>query len=125
MSENEGHEVNRWHFPQNSTDTADFIKFFYGIDQAIRRMQNEGQGMPAVAGQLRGGGVIAGYDQHVGVERPHLRNVAVYFLNHLDLAIEIPIFSARVRLLDVQEKEIILRKMICQRLKLLFQAADA
>jgi hypothetical protein len=46
MGQGQRHEVHGWHSPQNSPDTADFIKFFYRVDQAILRIQDERQSVP-------------------------------------------------------------------------------
>ena len=80
--------------------------------------QHERHGVPRVRSHRRGRRVVAGHDQHVRTQRDQRGNRRIEVLNRLLLAREIAILAGGVRVLVVQEEEVVLVPMAAQRLDL-------
>ena len=68
--------------------------------------ENDRHRMPGMGPELGRRRVVAGDDQHIGIEGSHSGQPAVDRLDGAHLAVEIAVFSERVRVLDVHEEEV-------------------
>ena len=66
--------------------------------------------------------MVAGHDEHVGVELADARQHGVHLLDLLHLGREVPVLAAAVGVLVVHEEEVIFRPVAVQRGDLLFES---
>src|SRR5882724_7830778 len=106
MRERQRHEMLRLELAQAAAQTIRLAEFGDGVRPAGAREQHNRDGMPAVALELAWRAVVAGDDEHIGVQLADVRDFDVELFDHLDLAVEIAVLASAVSVLVVQEEEV-------------------
>ncbi len=124
MRQREHHQVHRREATQRALQRFRLTENFAFIAAgSARRPQQRRHGMPRVALQRPRRRVIAGDDQHVGLQRQQLRQRSIHAFDHLRLGFEIAVFAAAVGVLDVHEEEIVFVPVVGHGLELVFRLA--
>ena len=74
-----------------------------------------------MAAKLARRAMVPGHDQHVGIQRSNLGKLLVKMLDHLYFGREIAVFARAIRVLVMEEKEVILMPQLAKRFDLIRQ----
>ena len=106
---------------QAATEAFRFAELLAGVGAAILRHQQRRHRVPTVAGQHARRAVVAGADQHVGLEGHDPRDAAVNFLGPLHLGVEVAVFARAVGVFEVDEEEVVVVPILFEHLHLLVE----
>src|SRR5262245_9256281 len=91
---------------QAAADTVALAEALAAVEPAAARDEQRRYAMPTMAPQEAGRAVVAGDDQHVGVEGSDAWHGTVQLFDPLHFGREVAIFAGAVGVLEVDEEEV-------------------
>ena len=91
------------------------------VGAAVVGHQQRRHGMPTVAREHAGRAVVAGDDEHVGLQGHDPRHAGVELFGAFHLGVEVAVLAGAVGVLEVDEEEVVLRPVLFEHVHLLVE----
>ena len=109
MGEHERHGVDGPEAAEHPARAVDLRQGRDVVRLGVRRDEDERIGVPGMPVEQGRRRMVRGHDEDVGLEREQARDEAVDLFDGRDLLLEVPVLAGRVRLLEVDIEEIVVR----------------
>src|SRR3990172_7013709 len=107
MGQGQGEDMEGGEEAQAPTAAGPLPEFSNAVRTAGGGVEKEGHGVPAMALEESGGGMVAGDYQDLGLEGQDPGELPIHLLNDPDLAVKVPVLPRHIGLFYMDEEEVI------------------